>query len=47
MSRPRKAIALLIRNRNLPAGSWQVDLHFSDGATRLVPGLIHGRDAPG
>ncbi len=29
MSRPRKAIALLIRNKNLPAGSWQVDLQFS------------------
>src|SRR5580698_6758702 len=29
MSRPRKAIALLIRDKNLPAGSWQVSLQFS------------------
>jgi hypothetical protein len=44
MSRPRKAIALLIRDKSLPAGTWQVVSAIFAAASAAPPFEIHGRD---
>jgi hypothetical protein len=44
MSRPRKAIALLIRDKSLPAGSWQGNVCNFRCGDRAAALRIHGRD---